>query len=126
MARILVTGSRYWDNEGRMRAELIKAFNNLRGEPVLIHGGARGADTMAGIIWAENPGYGVEVYPAEWNRQPDGTYDKAAGFKRNVTMVNLGADICLAFFKTGEKNAGTTHCSNLAARAGIPVVEVWS
>jgi hypothetical protein len=91
--------------------------------PVLVHGGARGADLMAAEIWELNGGK-TESHPANWNRQPDGSYDKAAGFRRNAQMVMFGADLCLAFYAEGATNRGTAHCANLAKKAGIEVVEI--
>jgi hypothetical protein len=39
-------------------------------------------------------------------------------------MVDLGADVCLAFFKTGAANRGTKDCCDRARASGIPV-RVW-
>lgn len=86
--------------------------------PTLVHGGARGADHMAGSIWRMNGGP-VEVHHAEWSK------GKGAGYARNAEMVNLGADVCIAFFANRAENRGTRHCSTLAASAGIKVIEVW-
>ena len=121
MARILVTGSRYWANETRIREELLKQFVRFKpqSETILVNGGATGADSLAAHVWGK-AGLPVETHYAEWD-----THGKAAGPIRNQKMVDLGADVCLAFFKVGEENRGTTHCANAAAKAGIPVIEVW-
>lgn len=57
----------------------------------MISGHARGADTIAESV-AEELGWQVEVFPAEWSK-----YGKQAGGMRNQQMVDHGADICLAF-----------------------------
>lgn len=54
----------------------------------------------------------VEVHPANWAR-----YGKRAGMVRNQEMVDLGADLCWAFWD-GESR-GTQHCANAATMAGI-------
>lgn len=83
--------------------------------PVLIHGACpKGADHMADIL-APAHGYEIERYPADWK-----TYGKPAGYRRNADMVNLGADICLAFPLGASK--GTRMCMRLASEAGIPVL----
>ena len=79
----------------------------------VVHGDAPGADTLAGQI-AVLFGFKVEAYPADWNK-----YGKKAGFIRNSEMINLGADICLAFIRAESR--GATMCADLAEKAGIPV-----
>jgi hypothetical protein len=36
-------------------------------------------------------------------------------------MVDLGAGVCLAFFKNGATNRGTADCARRAEKAGITV-----
>lgn len=57
-----------------------------------------------------------EAHPAIW--RPNRIYNPQAGLLRNRKMVELGADICLAFIKNGSR--GATHCAGLAEEAGIP------
>ena len=104
--RILITGSRDWSDRGAIEAELGEYPPNW----VLVHGGARGADSIAGDVW-----WGpVEVHPADWNR-----HGRSAGFIRNAEMVALGADVCLAFIK--NESRGATMCADLAEKKGIEV-----
>lgn len=115
--RILVTGSRNWTDREVIRKALRDAGQAAGRHPqgvVVVHGGARGADTIAGEL-AREFGCMVEVHPAEWTR-----YGKAAGHRRNAKMVVAGADVCLAF-PLGESR-GTRGCMRLAEAAGIPVV----
>ena len=112
--RILVTGSRDWEDEGAIQSAL-EGFYDPYGTVTVVHGACpRGADNMADYAAQAIPGFMVERHPADWNR-----HGKSAGFRRNAEMVNLGADVCLAFIKNGSR--GATHTANLAERAGIPV-----
>lgn len=114
--RILITGSRDWTDRETIRAALRSAGQAARTHPqgvVVVHGGARGADTLAGEI-AREFGCMVEVHLADWQ-----THGKAAGPIRNAHMVKLGADVCLAF-PLGESR-GTRGCIHMAETMGIPV-----
>lgn len=136
--RILITGSRSWDNETRVAfalgAACSRLLNGTGGYPnqfTVVHGACpTGADAIADRI-ARDQGMHVETHAADWTRQ-----GKAAGFIRNAAMVDLGADICLAFLMPCEKAActkskphdshGTTHCLERAAAAGIEVRNIRS
>lgn len=112
--RVLVTGSRNWTNEAAVYSaltELIRTSNRI----TVVHGACpTGADAIA-HHWATSvPGATAEPHPAEWDR-----HGKAAGPIRNQQMVDLGADVCLAFL-LGESR-GTRDCMRRAEAAGIPV-----
>lgn len=55
----------------------------------IIHGGASGADLMAGVV-GKVLGIPVETFPAEWDK-----FGKSAGPIRNQHMAKL-ADMCIA------------------------------
>lgn len=112
--RILVTGSRNWDDEEAIYDALMEVRYTPGERVTLVHGGASGADEIAARL-ARDMGFHVEVHNAEWKR-----YGNGAGPIRNLHMVSLGADICLAFIK--NKSSGASHCSNAARKAGIPTV----
>lgn len=114
--RILVTGSREWDDWGalsRVFTEIARQTFQL--DVTLVHGGARGADTMAAKA-ARMLGWQVEEHPADWDK-----HGKGAGHIRNQEMVDAGAEFAVAFLKIGAANRGTKDCIGRAAAAGIPV-----
>jgi hypothetical protein len=127
--RVLVTGSRDWSDSERIW-EALKRIDNESGIPdyiILMHGGAKGADTIAAKYAKWGLGWTVHEFPAEWNTHTEACPDwhdglkvcKMAGHRRNAEMVNYGADICLAFIK--NNSPGATGCARLAENAGIPV-----
>lgn len=120
VARLLVTGSRYFNDAGLMHAAISDAVSTLQGfgfaHIVLVHGGARGADTLAAQI-GRSMGLEIEAHPARWD-----AYGKAAGPLRNKEMLELGADLVLAF-PVGESR-GTRGCMQLAREKGCAVVSV--
>lgn len=129
MPRILITGSREITFRSTVADALAAAWVELGSVPdtVCVHGTARGAESIAGQTANDNPDRLVEErHPANWRPEgPDGIVDRGAGYRRNELMISLGADVCIAFFKRGAGNRGTTHCRNAALAAGIRVIEVW-
>lgn len=117
--RILITGSRTWDDVTAIGAALEQTLIDAGPRPVLVVHGAcpSGADWHADHYarWLRGKGCNIDVeqHPANW--QLNG---KRAGVIRNQLMVNLGADVCLAFVRNGSR--GASHTAALAERAGIP------
>ena len=113
--RILITGSRSWQDRDQISFELGRAIGESGAEMrdiVLVHGACpSGADAMAAAL-AMACGYRQEAHPADWQQ-----HGKVAGPIRNAEMVRQGADLCLAFIRDGSR--GATHCANLAEKAGI-------
>jgi hypothetical protein len=118
--RILVTGSRDWNDRGfihrtlvHVGLELLEAAGLEKDYMTLVSGACpTGADAMAeatALYW----GWEIERHPADW-----ATHGKRAGFLRNAEMVKLGADVCLAFIKNDSR--GATMTADLAEKAGIP------
>jgi hypothetical protein len=112
--RILVTGSRDWDDVEAIWQAMGQAVREAPGRQIVVVHGAcpRGADWHADR-WARLADAQVERHPANWSLN-----GKRAGFIRNQLMVNLGADVCLAFIKDGSR--GASHTARLAEEAGIP------
>ncbi|MGH3826912.1 MAG: DUF2493 domain-containing protein [Pseudonocardiaceae bacterium] len=117
--RILVTGSRTWDDKDTIDSAITGYLRSIststEGDPpcpVVVHGGARGADQLADRV-ARERGWTPECHRADWDR-----YGRSAGYRRNAVMVTLGANVCLAFIH--QHSPGATHAAELAQRAGIP------
>lgn len=116
--RILITGSREWTDVqtiiDALRAEILSAGSE-KDDTVIVHGACpRGADALADAV-GRQWGVTVETHPADWSQ-----HGKKAGFLRNKHMVDLGADVLLAFIKDNSK--GATHTVNLANAAGLRTV----
>lgn len=134
--RVLITGSRRWTDRSAI-ALAVSDYLRERGTsigraypfPVVVHGGAKGADALADAV-ARSWGWTPEVHPADWstcaedcdhglNIHGNRIYCPLAGHRRNQRMVDLGADVCLAF--PTHDSRGTWDCVRRAEAAGIPV-----
>lgn len=126
--RVIVTGSRSWPDEQAVWRALgfFVCEQCPDGDTVtVVHGGCpTGADHYASTWCALPMGDDVDVvaleerHPADWDR-----YGKAAGPLRNREMVDLGAELVLAFPLPGPRSLsrGTWDCIDAAAAHGIPV-----
>jgi hypothetical protein len=135
--RVLVTGSRDWDDPAAVAKALDDAFdemtvNSADTEFVVVHGACpTGADQHASEwVQAMNDGdfgwiVSEERHPADWSR------GRGAGPERNLRMVQTGVDLCLAFIgpctsprcgrvDRNHPSHGATGCANLAAATGVP------
>ena len=108
MKRILVCGGRDYRN----RSKVFETLDAQEGPFVIIHGAARGADTLA-AEYARERGVKAEAYPADWKR--DG---RSAGYRRNERMLRLRPDLVIAF----PGGPGTAHMVEIAQRAGVPTL----
>lgn len=116
MPRVLVTGSRDWENRDAIRQAFL-GYDSVPEETLLVSGACpTGADAIAEEIAAEL-GWSIERHPANWN-----FYGKRAGFVRNSEMVKAGADVCFAFIRNESKGASMT--ASLAEKADIPTRRV--
>jgi YspA, cpYpsA-related SLOG family len=123
--RVLVTGSRDWPDQAALWSALDEVFENRtsrQGIFLVVHGGAKGADTMA-RLWASGRrrdgelSIYHEMHQAQWMQ--NGQFVKAAGHQRNQRMVDKGADLALAFIR--NNSPGASGCARMAEKAGIPV-----
>ncbi len=107
--RVLVCGSRHFNDY-----ELLSSVLSEISISVLIHGAARGADTLAGRF-AEERGIPVESFPADWN-----AFGKAAGPIRNGQMLRDGQPELVVAFRHSSSR-GTQNMIDQATKAGVPV-----
>jgi hypothetical protein len=113
--RVLVCGGRDFTDELGLCRALDELSRKWGGYVKVIHGGARGADRMAGA-WALSRGHGEIVFHADWDR-----HDNAAGPIRNQQMLDEGKpDLVIAF--AGGK--GTQDMIRRSRKAGLLVLEV--
>ena len=109
--KVLVCGSRDWLDIEPIRKEL----SALPKDSIIIHGAARGADTLADQVAVEL-GLKVKVFPASWHR-----YGRAAGPIRNQKMLEEHPDLVLAFCHDLTKSKGTADMIRRARLAKVKV-----
>jgi hypothetical protein len=110
--RILVCGGRDYDNVDKVY-EVLDEFPTE--ELLIIHGGARGADSLAGV-WAFERGVQVTRYPADWEK-----YGKRAGYVRNQQMLDEGKPDLVIAFPGGR---GTAMMIDIAEKAAVNVLKI--
>lgn len=118
MKKVLVTGSRNWDDKDKMKAifRWLTEAPDSDPEILLIQGGVRGADSQARLIALEL-GWPVATFPALWRRE--GRY--AAGPKRNRRMFDAAKpDVVWAFPLPG--GSGTKDMMTYAESKGCVVI----
>ncbi len=130
--RVIVTGSRDWEGfsaESRVYMILgrVQDLAHVLGQKLtIVHGDCpTGADACTDR-WARRRDGSVELelHPADWAK-----WGKSAGPARNRHMIDLGADMCIAFLR--NDSGGTMGTISLARQFGIPTFvvpweEAWS
>jgi hypothetical protein len=116
--KFLVTGDRDWVN----RKVIEKRLSWIPSDWVLVHGAARGADSIAAEFWKfackqDGKDY-VLPFPADWNK-----YGKRAGPIRNRQMLlaNPEIEIVIAFHNEIGMSKGTKDMVTQAMKKGLPV-----
>lgn len=108
--KVIVCGGRDFNDERAVFNALDKAHSH---KPIsmVIHGGARGADLLAGE-WAESRGIISARVDALWD-----AHGKAAGPRRNRAMLDLFPEGIIAF----PGGRGTADMVAAAREAGVKV-----
>lgn len=112
--KILVCGGRNFENWSLLSAEMTRLLGEQKIDAI-IHGGAQGADTMAGEF-ANVAGIREVVFEADWKR-----YGRRAGAMRNQRMIDEGKPDLVIAFPGGR---GTADMVARARAAGIKVIEI--
>ena len=113
--RVLVCGGRDFTDETAVVNALFR-LEDVKGDfTEIIHGGARGADALAGEFARLRRAKEI-VFRANWKR--DG---KAAGPLRNQRMLDQGRPDLVIAFPGGR---GTADMTRRARAAGVEVIEV--
>ena len=107
--KVLVCGGRNYTNAD----QLDQVLSGIARISMIIHGGARGADTLAGT-WAQENGIAEVVVPAQWG------LGRGAGILRNGWMLQLEPQLVVAF----PGGRGTANMVMQARRAGLEVYDV--
>jgi len=110
MNKIIVAGGRDFNNYELLKSSLDNIINEEY--VTIVSGCALGADRF-GIIYAKQKGYGIDLYPADWDK-----YGKSAGYVRNALMAD-NADTCICFWD--GKSKGTKHMIDIATEKGLKV-----
>ena len=83
----------------------------------IIHGGAKGADTLAGE-WSAKNNVNVEVFYPDWDK-----FGKSAGFIRNARMLSESTlDLVIAF----PGGNGTEHMIEISQKSKIKTIKICS
>ncbi len=108
--RVLVCGGRDYVNTSK----IYETLDDIDGITSIIHGGARGADSIAGQ-YAKDRDLIEEVFQANWD-----LHGRQAGFMRNAEMAETAPDLVVAF----QGGAGTRNMINIAKWKKITVIEI--
>jgi hypothetical protein len=120
MHKILICGGRNFNDFKFMLESVDKILTekyeqNWPTKVSFIHGGAKGADSLAGLL-AEGLSISCQVFMADWNQ-----YGKQAGYIRNKQMLDEGKpDLIIAF----PGGAGTNMMCNISTKANVEVIRL--
>lgn len=122
MFKVIICGSREFDDYDLLKEKcdnILSKKKEAGEEIVIISGCSRGADKL-GEKYAEESGYEVLKFPANWEK-----YGKKAGYLRNEKMAEE-ANACIAFLKSGEECKGTKNMISLARKKNLLIREIKS
>lgn len=116
MIRVIVAGSRTFNNFEKLEYELMmyfKAHQLHRKDIEIVSGTARGADRL-GEVFAKKYELKLTRIPAEWDK-----YGKSAGYIRNTKMAEYAGDSGVLFAFWDMQSKGTKHMIDIANKYNL-------
>jgi len=112
--KVVIFGSRGFKNYDLLREKCDAYLQNKKDTHhiIIVSGHAKGAD-MLGEQYAQEKGYELEIYPADWKK-----YGRRAGFLRNEQMADL-SNAAIGFWD-GDSH-GTQHMIEYSKEKGLDV-----
>ena len=104
--KVIIAGGRDFNDYELLCQKVDKILSRqIYSDIEIVSGAAKGADKL-GEAYAEERGYKITRFPADW-----GTFGNSAGYRRNVEMAVYG-DALIAFWDGISK--GTGHMIDIA------------
>ena len=111
--RVLVCGGRLYSDMNRV-FQVLDHIDMQYGINTIIHGGAKGADSLANL-WAKERKKNVKIYHPDW------TKGKSGGILRNIRMLNESEpDLVIAF----PGGTGTNHMISITEKTDVPIIKL--
>jgi hypothetical protein len=110
MFKVIVAGSRSFNNYELLRDNLDHLLVFKLPNVTIVSGTAKGADTL-GEKYAVERNLELVEFPANWDK-----FGKSAGYRRNVEMADF-SDGCVVFWDGVSK--GTKHMIDIAEKKGL-------
>jgi hypothetical protein len=114
--KVLITGDKRWKNT----RVIMRVFQGLPEYTVIMHGGAIGAESLAGHL-AKNYKFKVKVYSAEREKYRG----EAEPVKNRKMLDEENPDLVLAFHNNISKSEGIADCLRRAIIRGKEF-ELWT
>jgi hypothetical protein len=123
LVKLIISGSRDFTNSKVFMDAMIDAIAEIQyknevhmKDLEIIHGGAKGIDSMADVF-ARGYKLKLKVFPADWN-----TFGKSAGMKRNLEMlyyaISYERHFLLAFNMNSSR--GTSGMIDVCKKKNVP------
>lgn len=113
--RVMVCGSRNFDEPNLLRAKLDEVRQRIGSAPMrVVTGDSRGSDRDA-LQWCRDAGVPCDVYEADWSKGP------SAGYARNDRMLQAGSAHVLVAFPRDADTPLTEHLIMKMNEADLPV-----
>lgn len=113
---VIVAGSRSFSDMSLMYNKLDYYLQN-QDKVLIVHGGAKGADTCA-AIYAKDRNIETKIFLPDWDK-----YGKKAGILRNIEMFEYASQFqnrgCVVFWD--GKSRGTKNDIELSEKYNVPL-----